>query len=722
MFKSIKSVLCFVLLIAMLAAMPLASFANEVKPVAPKAVVNANSAQAVDMLYVPSTNYQMTYKDYLGDKYLKNTAQRNFYGAVVSSLENYPASSLALEFDITYIFQNAGGELLNQDQVIDVLYCIFSDHAEFFWFYSIGYGSYYDPVDNIFVITLYIYADSIWDTNAQLQNDEINFEKEVDKIVASCPTTSIYDAVVYFEDWLCKNNVYSIIASGGYTISNTAVSAILSKNNEYTGPVCQGYSTAFKYLCDKVGIQCVMVLGNAYDTGGLMGAHAWNYVNFAGTWYALDITWNDSLGDKSHFLVGSQTVCIPSDGPYYDQWNESHKSDMSTDRLRSVYPTLSTSAYVPGGSNATIAPIVTNTPGITPVPTASPIPGKPNAVIDVDFSSGSMVDSKGILTLDGSTTYTKDLSSYGSHISGLKLDSAINVTGSVDLGNAFAIELYGVFDNGIIFNGATHWTAEIEGGKLSVWSTTDSSLLATTTKMDLTKAHHIVIVGNKTNMLIYVDGVLSGQGVFTVPSNPLSVGKFYIQPSVLYAMRYRVYTTAVTQADVKEMYYEFYPELAPTPEPSPTPVVTEPPVVSKLELLDSEGKVSLSDGFVFGLEAELTSESVIALFDNAENVKIKKGNNDLDSSSLVGTGCIIYILDSNGDVSDSATVVIKGEINGDGRVNVTDYLLAKRQMGNTNLLSGAKFFAADIDGNGTVSTADYLKIKRHMGGKYNLYA
>ncbi|MCL1811547.1 MAG: hypothetical protein FWG41_04960 [Methanomassiliicoccaceae archaeon] len=68
--------------------------------------------------------------------------------------------------------------------------------------------------------------------------------------------------------------------------------------------VCDGYSKAFLLLCEKMGIECVIVQGTAVSN---MENHAWNYVKMDnGKWYAIDVTWNDG-SDNAYFLLGSDT-------------------------------------------------------------------------------------------------------------------------------------------------------------------------------------------------------------------------------------------------------------------------------------------------------------------------------------------------------------------------------------------------------------------------------
>lgn len=86
-----------------------------------------------------------------------------------------------------------------------------------------------------------------------------------------------------------------------------------------TGPVCDGYSRAFKLICDRLDIDCVLESGYAKTSAGSKGSfHMWNSVQVGREWYGVDVTWNDpsvkgGAGVKSgrenenYLLVGSGT-------------------------------------------------------------------------------------------------------------------------------------------------------------------------------------------------------------------------------------------------------------------------------------------------------------------------------------------------------------------------------------------------------------------------------
>jgi len=77
----------------------------------------------------------------------------------------------------------------------------------------------------------------------------------------------------------------------------------LVSDNKYA--VCDGYAKAFYLLATKSGIDIrnMIVLGGA---GINLVNHAWNYVLVDEKWYAIDVTWNDSMSN-AYFLQGSST-------------------------------------------------------------------------------------------------------------------------------------------------------------------------------------------------------------------------------------------------------------------------------------------------------------------------------------------------------------------------------------------------------------------------------
>lgn len=61
-------------------------------------------------------------------------------------------------------------------------------------------------------------------------------------------------------------------------------------------------------------------------------------------------------------------------------------------------------------------------------------------------------------------------------------------------------------------------------------------------------------------------------------------------------------------------------------------------------------------------------------------------------------------------------MIIKGDVNGDGKITAEDFILAQLHAKGTIVLEGDSFTAADIDGNGSIGNADYSKILDHING------
>lgn len=221
------------------------------------------------------------------------------------------------------------------------------DHTELFWVQGVGYRMHVEDenyqngiVSFSIVAELIVDASGLYSSDAELVSAAKNMNSTVNTIIANTPKTSEYDSLVYFNKWLKENNTYNHphLENDNYPLAHSCISAFVSNNVEAVGPVCQGYAYAFKYLCDKIGIDCVVVTGDLCQTYSDPGPHAWNAVELDGKWYGVDVTSNDSLStDIYNFLVGSGTASSDST---YRTFATSHVIDDNH-----TYPTLSQTAY-----------------------------------------------------------------------------------------------------------------------------------------------------------------------------------------------------------------------------------------------------------------------------------------------------------------------------------------------------------------------------------------
>ena len=145
------------------------------------------------------------------------------------------------------------------------------------------------------------------------------------------------------------------------------------------------------------------------------------------------------------------------------------------------------------------------------------------------------------------------------------------------------------------------------------------------------------------------------------------------------------------------------PDLDPDPEPEPD---------------EDDTPFSYSDGFLYGLADKTKASTFCALLGDACGGIFDADGNSLsgDESSYVGTGYSAIV------GKNTYTVVVMGDVTGDGQITAPDHLLAKRHvLGGQTDFSEAALHAASIDRSGSPTAVDCLKIKKYiLNGLFDL--
>lgn len=142
------------------------------------------------------------------------------------------------------------------------------DHPEIYWIQAYKYIV--DGNNMYFYPTYLVNTEekSLYDNQLEDWTDEII--KAVDK------DWSDYEKELALYDFLVENTEYNLSAP----LNQSLISAVQGES------VCLGYTKAFKYLCDKVGLECIVVEGISKE--GV--AHSWNKVKIGEDWYNVDAT------------------------------------------------------------------------------------------------------------------------------------------------------------------------------------------------------------------------------------------------------------------------------------------------------------------------------------------------------------------------------------------------------------------------------------------------
>ncbi len=86
------------------------------------------------------------------------------------------------------------------------------------------------------------------------------------------------------------------------------------------------------------------------------------------------------------------------------------------------------------------------------------------------------------------------------------------------------------------------------------------------------------------------------------------------------------------------------------------------------------------------------------------------------TDNALATGNIIKRYDKDDTCVDTATVVIKGDVNGDGVINTRDYISVRLHLLGISSVEGASFKASDINGDTIVNTLDYINLRLYLLG------
>ena len=129
------------------------------------------------------------------------------------------------------------------------------------------------------------------------------------------PQTDTATQVLAVHDWLVRHVAYD---QDDMRASHTAYGLFANAT-----AVCEGYSQAFMLAMERLGVPCVIVRSEDME-------HQWNMVCIDGTWYHVDVTWDDPTPDQGTHGVVSQKHFLRSDDSMrelgYYGWSAEHEA------------------------------------------------------------------------------------------------------------------------------------------------------------------------------------------------------------------------------------------------------------------------------------------------------------------------------------------------------------------------------------------------------------
>ncbi len=213
-----------------------------------------------------------------------------------------------------------GAQNLSNAQWTKVFGLVYNQEPQLFWLNgrSVVGRLYYNEID----------PDKI----ASMQKE---IDTTVDSLIKEANTKSTtFDKLKVFHDYLVLNSTFEKSDEAG-NYNQTIYNAFSGGTSKQGNIQCAGYAKAMQYLCDKVGIDCMVITG----TNEKGTTHAWNKVKVEGDWYNIDATWDDPIlstpitnylrytfflvpdewiNEKTHFNINTVTLKSGDKVTYYE--------------------------------------------------------------------------------------------------------------------------------------------------------------------------------------------------------------------------------------------------------------------------------------------------------------------------------------------------------------------------------------------------------------------
>ena len=185
---------------------------------------------------------------------------------------------------------------LTTDQVRNVILAVRNDYPELFYVSFSGQKSHLRPYSNGDLELKFHYLFSPEEQKMRI-HETSKFIQYMLSHVPSNVRSSEYMTALWLHDILANNIFYDHDAAEKGSVIRPEAYNIIGSIRGKTA-VCSGISKLYLMLCEKMGIWCAYIVGDALPTPGNAPAedgserHAWNLVRTDGTYAYIDVTWD----------------------------------------------------------------------------------------------------------------------------------------------------------------------------------------------------------------------------------------------------------------------------------------------------------------------------------------------------------------------------------------------------------------------------------------------
>lgn len=240
---------------------------------------------------------------------------------------------------------------IDNNDIVEVLRAINLDQGDIFWVENSYNYSIYEESQLVSKL-----SPSYALTEEEIINYQTLLEEKVAEIVAMTEFFETdYEKALFLYEYLIENTEYNTAMSDllssdnkGFDLSQSLVGVIL-----YGDGICSGYSQAYSYILDEIGIISFCVSGSADGQ-----SHQWNIIYLDGQAYHVDATWGDPVASdgtsnsinynyfclttedisKTHSMDYDYPLCTATEYNYYLK-NNLYFSEYSKEAITELFET-----------------------------------------------------------------------------------------------------------------------------------------------------------------------------------------------------------------------------------------------------------------------------------------------------------------------------------------------------------------------------------------------
>lgn len=157
-------------------------------------------------------------------------------------------------------------------------YAVLADHPEIFW---IGTSAQVEESGLTGRVVNYKLESTVPQESRPSMREAL--EAAADECIAQIPQdASDYEKIKAVYEYIINTTEYDAQGADTQNIQSVLL---------YRKSVCAGYSKAFQYILNRMGLFCTYITGTIQNGGD----HGWNMVRIDGNYYYVDVTWGDPV-------------------------------------------------------------------------------------------------------------------------------------------------------------------------------------------------------------------------------------------------------------------------------------------------------------------------------------------------------------------------------------------------------------------------------------------